>query len=145
MDLDKGWLFLGLFLLYRNISKIRRYICYDLTNQNKIKVRVLSTYNLLTCSENEMEPQVHLEGLVSSPAFSVRRLRNIRSDRVRNSAVPHASFHLAQMDSVTCTGLPCFLHLFKLSVYLDLTSTSQVALMILYISTSHDKYFYKES
>ena len=46
---DKGWLLPGLFpdlfLLYRNIIKIRRYICYDLTNQNKIKARVLSTYN----------------------------------------------------------------------------------------------------
>ena len=45
MDLDKGWLLPDLFLLYINISKIRRYICYDLTNQNKIKSRVLSTYN----------------------------------------------------------------------------------------------------
>ena len=91
-----------------------------------------------------MEPPVCLEGPVPGPAFSVQRFRDIHSDRARNSAVPHASFHLAQMDSVTCTGLPCFLHLFKLSVYLDLASTSQVALMIPSISTSHEKYFYKK-
>ena len=48
----------------------------------------------------------------------------------KNSAVPYASFHLAHMDFVTCTNLPCFLHLFKLSVYLNLASTSQVALML---------------
>ena len=45
MDLDKGWLLPGLFLLYRNISKIRSNIFYDLTNQNKIKARFISTYN----------------------------------------------------------------------------------------------------
>ena len=78
MDLDKGWLLPGLFLLYRNISKIRRYICYDLTNQNKIKVRVLSTYNpTKTCSENEMEPPVCLEGPVPGLAFSARQFRDI--------------------------------------------------------------------
>ena len=45
MDLDKGWLLPSLFLLYRYISKIRKCICYNLTNQNKIKARLLSTYN----------------------------------------------------------------------------------------------------
>ena len=91
-----------------------------------------------------MEPPVRLEGPVPGPAFSVQRFRDIHFDRAQNSTVPHASFHLAQIDSVTCTGLPCFLYLFKLSVYLDLASTSQVALMIPSISTSHEKYFYKK-
>ena len=104
----------------------------------------LDQIDSVTYSKNEMEPPVCLEGHVPGLAFSVRRFRDIRSDRARNSTVPHASFHLDQIDSVTCTGLPCFLHLFKLSVYIDLASTSQVALMLPSISVSRDKYFYKK-